>query len=153
GRLLVYNGNGSGGFTRSEFDVSGFGSGPLAVAAAPLTAGDTIDDVAVTLYGSGRILSPLTYDVTPPQVTAFVPAAGALLTAGPSQIRVRFSEAMRDAGPAGAHSVSNLAAYALYSAGANGLSEGGAGDDQAVPLASVSYDPATFEAVLTVAAS
>src|SRR5262249_21542936 len=36
-QLLVYNGDGAGGFTRSTLSVSSFGSSAVAVAAGPLT--------------------------------------------------------------------------------------------------------------------
>jgi choice-of-anchor A domain-containing protein/RHS repeat-associated protein len=57
--LIVFNGAGGGAFTRSEVNVSAFGTTPLAVAAAPLTAGGAGDDVALGLFGANAVLSPL----------------------------------------------------------------------------------------------
>jgi RHS repeat-associated protein len=141
-QLVVYNGDGAGNFTPSTVSLSAFGAGPAAVAAGPLTAGSTGADVALTLAGSNLALSPLAYAATPPQVTAVTPAAGQLLAASVSQLTVQFSEAVRDAGPTGTHSVSSPAGYTLVNTTTN----------QTVPLASVSYNAATFQAVLTPAA-
>jgi RHS repeat-associated protein len=137
-RLLVYNGDGTGSFTRSEVDVSPFGTGALAVAAGPLTTGDAANEVVLTLAGSARALSPLAYDNVPPQVTILDPAPGQMVNVSPAGLRVRFSEAMSDAGPEGQHSVSNPAGYSLRN------TETG----RDVPLASVSYNSTTFEAIL-----
>jgi hypothetical protein len=150
GRIVVFNGDGLGGFTRDEFDTSLYGEGALAVATGPLTAGDGADDIAVTLFGSGRVLTPLVSDVTPPTVTFLEPLPGQLVNTDVTQVRLRFSEAMRNAGPSGDHSVTNPAGYLLFTDGANNVFEGGAGDDVIVPVASVNYDPVTFEAVLII---
>src|SRR5262249_30433535 len=98
-------------------------------------------DVALTLSGSNKLLSPLVYDTTPPTATVVSPASGQVLNAGISQITVQFSEAVLDAGPGGSHSVTNPAGYALLNTTTH----------QAVPVLAVSYNPATFRAVLTVA--
>ena len=68
-----------------------------------------------------------------------------------SQVRVHFSEAMLDAGPSGAHSVTNATSYAITGAGADGVF--GTADDQAVGIASVAYDPTFRDATLALAAS
>jgi hypothetical protein len=141
-QLLVFNGDGSGNFTRSTLDLSGYGTGAGALAAAPLTAGDNIADVALALSRSNQLLSPLVYDTTPPQATVVNPAAGQILNVSISQIVVQFSEPVRDTGPSGAHSASNPASYTLFD-----VTTG-----QPVNIASVSYNPATLQAVLQVAA-
>jgi hypothetical protein len=141
-RLIVYNGDGTGHFTRSDLDVSSFGAAPLAVAAGRLTAGGNTDDVALTLSGSNRVLTPLVLDTTPPQVTVLDPTPGQVRNQDVNRLRLRFSKAMRDTGPTADHSVTNPASYMLV------RSFFGAGANQAIPLASVSFDPATREAVL-----
>lgn len=153
GKLLVYNGNGAGQFTRSEFTVSGFGSGASAVATGPLVSDH--DDVALTLFGSNIVLSPLGLvvpDTTAPQVALLDPVQGQILQTSVTQVRIQFTEAMLETGPSGSHSVTNPAGYLLYSSGLNGLFENGSGDDVVVSIASVSYNPLTFTATLTLAA-
>src|SRR5262249_33102472 len=71
-------------------------------------------------------------------------------TTAVSRLQVHFTEAMRDAGPTGEHSVTNPASYLLVTSGANGVFEGGAGDDEHFPIAFVTYDPVTFTALLDV---
>ena len=95
------------------------------------------------------MLTPLGFDALLPQVTLVQPAPGQATAAAVTQIELQFSEAMQDAGPAGEHSVTNPAAYRLYSAGANGVFEDGGGDDRLVPLGAVSYLAATREAVIS----
>lgn len=93
-RYVVLNGNGAGTFTRQVIDVSSFGSEPLALAVGRLTT-NSIDDVAVTLFGSNVVLTPLTFDVTAPDVSLVSPANGSTVTVGVSQLDVQFTEAMR----------------------------------------------------------
>jgi choice-of-anchor A domain-containing protein/RHS repeat-associated protein len=57
--LIVYNGDGSGNLTRSDLDLSLFGTGVLGLATAPLTSSGPTSDVAVTLFGSSAALTPL----------------------------------------------------------------------------------------------
>jgi choice-of-anchor A domain-containing protein/RHS repeat-associated protein len=59
-RVLVFNGNGQGGFTRDVYDTSSLGSGAASVAVAPLTSGDLVADPAVGFSGSTVVASPLT---------------------------------------------------------------------------------------------
>jgi hypothetical protein len=141
-QLLVFNGDGSGGFTRSPVDASNYGTMPRAVAAAPLTASMTTDDVAVTLAGSDRVLSPLIYDNVPPTATLLDPDPNQVRNQDVSRVRLQYSEMVRDVGPAGSHSVSNPAAYALSNTTTN----------QKVPIASVAYEATTHWAIVTPAA-
>ena len=60
-----------------------------------------------------------------------------------TNIVVEFSEAVRDGGASGANSVTNIAAYALFTAGPNGIFEGGAGDDVSVTISTATYDATT----------
>jgi len=152
-RLLVFNGDGVGGYVRSEFDVSAYGCTPRAVATGALTAGDTVADVAVTLFGSDLALTPLRADTVGPEVTFVEPAPGSLVTADVTEIRLQFSEPVLDTGPTGQHSVTNPAAYQFINAGPNGIFEDGLGDDLVVPIAPIAYAPNTLEAVVTVAAA
>ena len=62
GIVLVYNGDGAGGFTRSEIDLAGLGNVPTTVAVASLTAGDDIDDVVVLFGDADLAASPLAFD-------------------------------------------------------------------------------------------
>ena len=153
GKLLVYNGDGSGHYERSELDLTAYGSGPLGVAIGPLSAGDTTDDVAVTLFDSARALTPLGADTTGPSVTFVNPAPGELLTTDIAQLVVQFSEAVQDHGPTGGHSVTNPQSYLLVNHGPNGTFDNGSGDDLAIPIDSVTYNAHTFETVLTLASA
>lgn len=137
-RLLVYNGDGNGGFTRSDVDLARFGTGALAVGAGQLTVGDTSDDVVLTLSGSARALSPLAFDNVPPQATVLAPSPGQIVTVSPTRIQLRFSEAMRNAGAAASHSVTNPASYAL-----SNLADG-----RRIAFTSVSWNATTFEVTL-----
>ncbi|MGD9128259.1 MAG: VCBS repeat-containing protein, partial [Planctomycetia bacterium] len=118
-KLYVFNGDGLGGYVRSEIDVAGYGTGALAVATGPLTAGDEIEDVVVTLYGSDGVLTPLSSDVTGPTVTFVDPVPSELVTGSLTEIHLQFSEAVLDDGPTVPHSVTNPAAYQLINAGLN----------------------------------
>ena len=64
-RLAVFSGDGASGFTRSEVDLSGFGSLPVAVATGRLTPGDPVADAAVILQGSSVLVSPLGLNAVP----------------------------------------------------------------------------------------
>jgi YD repeat-containing protein len=152
-RLVVFNGEGAGQFARDEWSVASYGHAPQAVALGRLTPEDAVLDVAIGLAASGRVLTPLGADELPPQVTLVRPAANQTTAAAVTQIELQFSEAMRDSGPAGEHSVTNLAAYRLYTAGANGEFEDGGGDDQLVTLGTVRYDAATRQAFLSLGIS
>ena len=151
-KLILFEGNGRGQAVRSEFGLSSFGNGALAVAGGKLTAGDSSDDAVVALFGSAMVMTPLytLIDNTPPEATLVSPEPGTVVLNDLSQIKLRFNEAVVDSGPAGQHSVTNPAAYQLVNVGPNGIYDGGTGDDVIVPLASVSYDSAAFEAVLAV---
>ena len=62
GVVLVYNGDGAGGLTRSEIDLAGLGNVPTTLAVASLTAGDDIDDVVVLFADADLAASPLAFD-------------------------------------------------------------------------------------------
>jgi len=139
-RVVMFRGDGAGAFSRYEWDVGSYGHGPRAVALGPLTPDDAVWDAAIGLGLDTRVLTPLRFDQLLPQVTLVQPAPSQIATAAVTQIELRFSEAMQDAGPAGEHSVTNLAAYRLTSDD---------GDDEWIPLDVVSYDAATHEAVIS----
>ena len=151
--VAVFNGTPAGDFVRDDIDVSAFGSSPLALTLAPLTPGDSIDDIAVTLFDSDRLLTPLAFDLTPPDVSLIDPLDGLTTSNAISEIAIQFSEAMFEGGTATDHSVTNPAAYLLIHAGPNGVLEGGAGDDVSVGFDAVSYDSETFAATLSIAAA
>jgi len=140
-RVVMFRGDGAGAFSRYEWDVGSDGHGPRAVALGPLTPDDAVWDAAIGLGLDTRVLTPLRFDQLLPQVTLVQPAPSQIATAAVTQIELRFSEAMQDAGPAGEHSVTNLAAYRLNSAGD--------GDDEWIPLDAVVYDATTHEAVIS----
>lgn len=144
--LLIFNGDGNGGYTRQALDLSSFGSGPLGVVIAPQST-DAIDDIAVTLIDSDIVLSPSYSDNTPPTILAVDPASVGVVTDPVLQVTVAFSEDVLES------SVTNPAAYQLFNSGPNGIFEDGAGDDQLIPLDSVSYDATSFEATVTIAAA
>src|SRR5436309_347517 len=60
---------------------------------------------------------------------------------------------MQDSGSSGQHSVSNPAAYRLYTPGSNGIFEAGSGDDVAIGLSSVAYDANTHQAIVQIDAA
>ena len=81
GTLLVFNGDASGDYVRSQLDLAGRGNGPLAVAAQALTAGDHVDDVVIAMFDSSLVLTPLGADTTgintPPEMLTLIPPSGA----------------------------------------------------------------------------
>lgn len=139
--LVVYTGDGTGAFTPSTIGLSGFGTGASAVAAAPLLPGSTTDNLAIALTASNLVVDPLIFDTVSPQAVVTSPSSGQLVYAGISQVQVQFSEAVVDNGATGNHSVTNPAAYVLTNADTN----------QTIPIASVTYNPTSFLATLTVA--
>jgi hypothetical protein len=60
GRLVVYSGDNQGGFARTAFDTTSLGSGPMALAVGKIV-GDSSDDIAYSLFDSGKIVSPLRF--------------------------------------------------------------------------------------------
>jgi len=76
--LAIFNGDANGAFIRSDIDLSGSGQTPTAVEVGQLTAEDMIDDIAVSLLGSDKVLTPLgsAFDTTPPNVMFIDPASG-----------------------------------------------------------------------------
>jgi hypothetical protein len=94
--LVVYTRNASTQFVRSEFNVSPFGSGAWATAIAPLTATDTIDDVAVTLRNSAVVLTPLEGPNAAPvvdQVTTSSPSCGGARDGDTVAVSATFTDA------------------------------------------------------------
>jgi RHS repeat-associated protein len=148
-RLVIFNGDAAGSYTRSEFNTSSFGTGPAAIATGRLTAGDSADDIAVALFGSSVVLTPLLADFNAPSPMFMSPAPGEVVTEALATLTIQFSEAVQDNGPAGNHSVTNPAAYSIVGAGADGQFDNG--DDFVVPIASVTYDASTFEATISIA--
>ncbi|WP_253155892.1 RHS repeat-associated core domain-containing protein [Stieleria tagensis] len=142
--LTVINGNGSRQWSAESIAISGYGSGVSAVAVAPLTASDSVDDIIVTLFESDLALSPIGADVTAPSVTMLDPIAGATLDTFVGTASLRFSEPVRESGTG---SVLNLAAYKLAGRGADGVF--GSSDDVNIPIDSIVYDSNTSTAVLT----
>ena len=148
---VVFNGDQSFGFTRDPIDVSALGQGPLGVVIGPLTPGDEVDDLAITLVDSDLVISPLTSDVKGPVVSFVDPVSGALLTSPPTSITVAFDEPVQDLGPTTDGSVTNPGSYSLVGAGPDGVFD--TADDLAIPIDAVTYDDTTFMAVLAIAAS
>ena len=52
-RVVVFHGDGAGGFARDEWDVASYGHGPQAVALGRLTEQDAVLDAAIGLTASG----------------------------------------------------------------------------------------------------
>src|SRR5439155_975888 len=96
----------------------------------------SLQDLAGNSLGGGAdAVFTFSVDRTAPQVTLLSPQAGSITNQVISTIPLQFSEAMRDAGAAGTHSVTNPAGYALVFAGADNVF--GTGDDSVVGLNSV----------------
>src|SRR5262249_50143541 len=132
------------------------GSAPLADGSYQLRVSGSnpttaIEDLAGNFL-NGATDTGFTFQVdrTPPQTTAGSPASGSLTNQSISQVVVQFSEAMRDNGSAGTHSVSNPAAYTIVGSGPDGVF--GTSDDFVVPVSTVSYNATTHQATLTIAA-
>ncbi|MFN0127301.1 MAG: Ig-like domain-containing protein [Verrucomicrobiales bacterium] len=62
GRLVVYGGDGQGGFARTELGTARFGAGPMALVTGKF-AGEIADDIAYSLFDSGLIVSPLRFSI------------------------------------------------------------------------------------------
>jgi hypothetical protein len=127
-RLVVYNRDARGVYLRSELDLSARGRSPRAVAAAPLTAGDSVDDVVIAMFGSSQVLTPLGADTTGPTLAMVDLLPGQVRTSDISQLTVQFSESVQDHGPAGDHSVTNPQTYRLVNLGPDATPDGGSGD-------------------------
>ena len=151
-RVMVLGGDGRGAFVRDELDVSRHGHRPQAVALGLLTPQDSAWDAAIGLAHSDCVLTPLAFDPIPPEVVLIQPAPGQTTMSAVTQIELLFSEPMRDAGPAGEHSVANPAAYRLYTAGENGVFEAGGGDDVLFAWDRIDYDSAAYTVTLWPAA-
>ncbi|MCO8125241.1 polymorphic toxin-type HINT domain-containing protein [Stieleria sp. TO1_6] len=67
--LTIYNADGHRNFVSQSISLSGFGSAVSAIATAPLTTGDSVDDIIVTLADSNLALSPIRTGVTDPIVS------------------------------------------------------------------------------------
>ncbi len=153
--LLVLNGDGDGSFVADPLPISGAAS---ALAIGPITSPDSILDLAVGLTGSSTVLTPILFDTTAPtlQLVSPSPAAPIVLSLGgdasPSlgTITLQFSEQMFAPSPNVAGSVTNPASYQFYNYGPDGVDDGGLGDDVAFAISSVSYDPITNTANLSV---
>ena len=148
--VVVFQRDEQGTWQRESLDISPWGAGANALAAGPLTAGDTTPDVVVALAGVAGLLSPLASaaDVLAPDVSLIQPTDGAVLVDSLTQMVLQFSEEMLDSGSSGAGSVSNVASYRLFAAGANGILEGGAGDDLLIEWESAVYSATTRRQML-----
>ena len=147
-RVVVFNGDGTGSYARSEIDLSALGTAPTAIATGQLTSGDVADDIAVLLGNSNLVVTPLLADFDAPSPTFTSPTPGQVVTDALSEFTIQFSEPVQENGPSGNNSVTNPAAYTLTGAGADGIF--GTGDDQNIPITSVSYNPTTFEVTVSV---
>ena len=137
-RLVVFSGDGRGGFVRSELDTSGLGAMPLSVATGQLTAMDMVDDLAVALFSSDTVISPVVADMDAPMAVVIDPDLGQPILDPVLQATLRFSEPMRDNGPTGHNSVTNTGAYSLVQ------TDTGTG----ISIQSVTYDPQNDTAVI-----
>ncbi|MES2790039.1 MAG: putative Ig domain-containing protein [Planctomycetota bacterium] len=92
GQLVIAYGDGAGGFTRSTYSLTTFGTGAGAVAAAPLALGDSRPDIVVAMDSSTSILSPLEYLPVVQSDIFRVPGAPGEMT------ELTFTWTVRDAG-------------------------------------------------------
>ncbi|MCA9214985.1 MAG: VCBS repeat-containing protein, partial [Planctomycetales bacterium] len=138
-KLVVFNGNGAGEYTRSEIDTSAQGSTPLEVAVGPMTAGDSIVDIAATMFGSSIAITPLTADTDAPMAMVTDPDISGTVTTVISAITLTFNEPVIDAGPTADNSVTNPTAYTLTNTTTG----------EAIPVTSVAYESVTQEVTLT----
>jgi RHS repeat-associated protein len=151
--IAVYNGDATGGWSRSDIDTSLFGVGPGPVVTTSLTAGDSVADMAVGLSGSNQLLSPLGPDTTAPTVTLENPAPDVTTSNVITSLDVEFSESIFNNGATSASSVTNPSSYTLINIGPNGVAEDGAGDDVVVAIDSVAYSVSARTAELVPAAA
>ena len=142
--LLVFTGVTGGGFTRTDVSLTAFGLQPVSVVAAPLLS-SIEDDIAVGLFGSDVVISPLTVDHTAPLATLISPAPNVINTGVGNTIVGEFSESVL------ASSVATLAPWTLTRAGSDGVF--GTIDDIPVSLQSATYHAATHRATLVLPAA
>ncbi len=155
-QVIVFNGDGAGGWSREVIETGGAGA-PSALALGPFTAPDHVLDIAVGLSNQAALLTPLVSDTSVPTAQLLAPDAGGLITLGTvesaaaalSSIVVQFSEAMFRPDATTPGSATNPASYLFYNFGPNGLDEGAAGDDVIFTLASASYNEANNQVTLS----
>jgi RHS repeat-associated protein len=154
--VIVFNGDGSGSFTRNPVNISRFGA-PTVLALGPFTAPDSILDIAVGIAGQSTIITPLVSDTTVPSVQLIAPSGGApiKLTATDSAVAalgsivLEFSEPMFAPSPTTNGSASNPSAYSVYNYGPDGMDNGGVGDDVLFTVTSAAYNSNTQQVTLS----
>jgi LPXTG-site transpeptidase (sortase) family protein len=155
--VSVLLGNGSGGFGAA----TNFGAGvnPMSVAVADFNRDGSPDlAVANNLSNNVSILLNTCGDMPPTVVSTSLLTSYAVT--GPGAFAVTFSEAVNDpAGNTNPNDVTNPNNYLLVNAGANSVVNttscvgGVLADDTRVTVTSVSYNPATFTATVTLAST
>ncbi len=146
--IVVFNGGGGRAFTEDNLSLSTYTSAPADISLAPLTAGDSADDIVVLLPGQNLVLSPLGADVTSPAVTLLSPDVTSSLTSFGGSFSIGFSEPVR---VTGIGLVNNPSAYTVIGSGPDGVF--GTGDDAVIAIDSVNHDPATLVATVAIAST
>jgi hypothetical protein len=82
--IVVFNGNGNGGFTREKISTP-FGS-PTVLALGSFTSPDTITDIAYAVAGHPRVVTPIVVNNTIPTAQLVSPATTLTLPATASAV-------------------------------------------------------------------
>ena len=146
--IVVFNGDGAGGFSEDSLSLASYSSNPGDIQLAPLTAGDEVDDIVVVMPDENLLLTPLGADVTAPAVTLLAPDNTSSLETFDGNVTLEFSEALR---VSGVGSANNLSAYSLIGEGPDGVF--GTSDDVRLAFDSANYDAVAMTVLLAVDAS
>jgi LPXTG-site transpeptidase (sortase) family protein len=98
----------------------------------------------------------VTTDTIPPTAPVSMPANGAFLTTGPTQIEVTYSEDVNHVSPVDQGSATNVANYILVEDGANPVfntidcASGAAVGDTSIAINGITYNAGTFTATLSI---
>ena len=135
-QVLVFNGQGGLVFDREEIAVPG--TGLVSLDTAPLTAGDSVDDLVVLAQDSDLLISPLVGDRMVPTVELLRPVANTTGTNTVDQIEFQFSEPMRVTTATSSDSTTFVGNYELRGLGADGIAD--TADDVVIGIESLTYD-------------
>ncbi len=152
--LIVFNGDGNGGFTRETISTP-FGA-PTVLTLGSFTSPDAITDIAYAVAGNPRVVTPIVVNSTIPTAQLVSPATTLTLPATASAVSAlgtivfQFSERMFANSSSVSGSASNPSSYRLYNFGPDGIDNSGGSDDISFPITVASYNSVDNRATLSI---